>query len=64
MSRFWSECHEDVTRGGESQPCNKTAVALRIDQTEGLPYPVCAHHARGDDMVPLADIVLFARPSP
>jgi hypothetical protein len=49
-------CLEGVTRRGEFQPCEKTAVALRIDPTEGLPYPVCAYHARAD-MVPLADIV-------
>ena len=52
----WSECHEDVARGGESQPCDKTAVALRIDPTEGNPYPVCAYHARAE-MVPLTDLV-------
>jgi hypothetical protein len=50
---YYVECHEDVTRKGESQPCDKTAVALRIDPTEGTPYPVCAYHARAV-MVPLA----------
>ena len=46
------ECTEDVTRKGESQPCEKPAVALRIDPTEGDPYPVCIYHTRAP-MVPL-----------
>lgn len=36
------------------------AVALRFDlAADGKPYPVCAHHARGDvvHMVPLADVI-------
>lgn len=49
-------CHEDVTRKGESQPCEKTAVAVRIDPQERDPYPVCAFHARGE-MVPLTDLI-------
>jgi hypothetical protein len=49
-------CHEDVTRKGESQPCEKPAVAVRIDPADGGPYPVCKHHARGE-MVSLADLL-------
>jgi hypothetical protein len=48
-------CHEDVTRKGESQPCGKTAVAVRIDPEDSGPYPVCAYHARGE-MVSLTDL--------
>ena len=48
-------CHEDVTRKGESQPCEKTAVAVRIDPEDGDPYPVCSYHARWP-MVPLTDV--------
>ena len=51
-------CHEEVTRGGELESCDKTAVALRIDPQEGEPYPVCARHARAP-MVPLVDVVRF-----
>lgn len=51
-------CHENVTRGGEEQPCDKTPVALRLDPEEGSPYPVCAHHARAD-MVTLEEIVRY-----
>lgn len=52
----YGECHEEVTRRGESEPCDRTAVALRYDPTFGGPYPVCARHARGH-MVLLADVV-------
>lgn len=37
-------------------PCDKTAVAMRLDPTEGSPSPVCAYHSRAD-MVPLADVI-------
>ena len=52
------QCHEEVTRDGELEPCEKVAVALRIDPQESEPYPVCARHARGD-MVSLEAIVRF-----
>lgn len=48
-------CHEDVARKGVSQPCEKTAVAVRINPEDSGPYPVCAYHARGQ-MAPLADL--------
>jgi hypothetical protein len=51
----YGRCHEDVTRKGQSQPCEKTAVAVRIDAQDGGPYPVCAYHARGQ-MVPLTEL--------
>lgn len=51
-------CHEEVTRHGEVEPCDKVAVALRMDPEEHEPYPVCARHSRGD-MVPLETIVRF-----
>jgi hypothetical protein len=45
------ECHEEVTRRGELEPCDKAAVARRLD-VEGLVYPVCIYHTRAP-MVPL-----------
>ena len=45
-------CHEEVTRSGWLGPCDKLAVAVRIDPEHYEPYPVCARHARGE-MVPL-----------
>jgi hypothetical protein len=50
-------CHEDVTRQGVSQPCGKTAVAVRLDLEDDGPYPVCAYHTRGSRMVPLPDLL-------
>lgn len=52
------QCHEEVTRKGEIEPCDKPAVGLRIDPQESEPYPVCARHARAE-MVPLVDIVCY-----
>lgn len=52
------QCHEEVTRKGEIEPCDRTAVGLRIDPQESEPYPVCAGHARAD-MVTLEAIVRF-----
>jgi hypothetical protein len=52
---FAPECHEEVTRRGMLEPCEKVAVAVRIDPNEGSRYPVCARHVRGP-MVPLAEI--------
>ena len=52
------ECHEEVTRRGKLETCEKVAVALRIDPQESEPYPVCARHARAP-MVPLVDVVRF-----
>lgn len=51
------ECHETVIREGAQEPCDKPAVAVRIDPQWGEPYRVCARHARtGDLMVPLPEV--------
>jgi hypothetical protein len=49
-------CWEHVTRKGVAQPCDKTAVAVRIDPEDRGPYPVCAYHSRGE-MVSLPDLL-------
>lgn len=42
------ECHEEVSRKGELQPCDKPAVAERVDpEFDSLWYPVCTTHTRG-----------------
>lgn len=52
-------CAENVTRKGEEQPCDRTAVALRVEPEEPEQcYPVCGYHARAD-MVTLEQIVRF-----
>lgn len=61
--RFLDVCTEEVTRRGELEPCGKVAVGLRVDPTEGTPYPVCPYHARAR-MVPLSDLVAALKPPP
>ena len=52
------ECTEEVSRRGLVEPCDRVAVALRVDRNEGTLYPVCARHTRAE-MVPLGAIVRF-----
>jgi hypothetical protein len=57
----WPErCCVSVSRKGEEQPCDKTAVAVALlwDDWDGRDRPgaVCAFHAQGR-MVPLSEIV-------
>ncbi len=56
VRRFPGHCCNVAVRKGEEVPCDKVAVAVRIDTDDGHPYPVCAYHARGD-MVPLAELL-------
>lgn len=60
----YSECHEDVIRLGEHEPCDLPAVAVRLDPECGEPYPVCTKHARTPgSMVPIDAIVRAVRES-
>lgn len=60
LLRFPDRCAAEVTRVGESQPCDKVAVAVAEGDTDGWRcgfdawWPVCPHHSRGRKMVPLA----------
>lgn len=56
----FNQCHEEVTRGGYLQPCDKQAVAVRLDPEDNSPYPVCGYHSRGK-MVPLTILAEAAR---
>lgn len=55
LRRYPDKCCADVSRKGESQPCDKLAVAVALD-TEDDWWPVCAYHARGR-MMPLAELL-------
>lgn len=57
--KYPHECCAAVSRKGESEPCNKTAVAVAAGEDDGGPmwWPVCAYHARGRDMVSLAELI-------
>lgn len=54
LPKWWTECHEEVTRDGRAEPCDRTpVVALRADVREcsdpsnpSCWYPVCAKHTR------------------
>lgn len=53
---FAAECHEEVNRRCHLQPCDRPAVALRLDPHELTPYPVCSQHRRAP-MVALRDLI-------
>ena len=46
-------CCEGVDRKGEYQPCDKPAVAMRLERHDSppTPYPVCVAHCRVGEMV-------------
>ena len=59
-------CHQEVSRDGERQSCDKTAIGIRDGSAvdDGY-YPVCKYHANGS-MVSLAeifDVAFYARES-
>lgn len=56
IRRFPEKCHAEVSRQGEAQACDKTAVAVAIDEDEHW-YPVCPHHSRARRMVALVDLI-------
>lgn len=60
VERWPVECTEAVTRTSRTDsredPCEKVAVAVRFDPTNGGAYAVCARHARGE-MATLADLL-------
>lgn len=53
-------CHEEVSRKGELQPCEKSAVAKRFDGESW--YPVCTGHTRGP-CLPLSEPRWIATPA-
>jgi hypothetical protein len=56
--RFPDTCCAEVSRNGESQPCDKTAVAVADGDEESYQWwPVCPHHSRGRKMVPLSRLL-------
>ena len=68
IRKFPDKCCAEVTRKGESQPCDRTAVAAARnteDDTEDAYvqwWPVCAYHTRGHHMVPLAELLKAMTP--
>lgn len=58
MTQHSIVCHEAVARRDILQPCDSTAVAVRIDPASGGEYPVCIVHVR-DNMVALSDALTW-----
>lgn len=60
-------CDAGVYRKGEYVPCDKPAIGIILNSPgDGLDapagtfaWPVCAHHARKDRMVPLRDLLAW-----
>ena len=61
IRHFADKCCAEVSRNGESQPCDKTAVAVAIDAEDEHWWPVCGYHTRARRMVPLADLLACVR---
>lgn len=62
IRKYPDKCCSAVSRDGESQPCDKVAVAVCAgvaDDSEDDPHwwPVCAGHTRKGWMVPLEDLL-------
>ena len=58
LRRFSDRCCAEVIRNGETQPCDKPAVAVADGDAESDAWwPVCPHHTRGRKMVPLPDLI-------
>ena len=62
--KFPERCCATVTREGEMEACEKTAIAVAIydgDEYEWHAYPVCRHHGRGRPMMTLTDLIAAVR---
>lgn len=57
--RFPDSCCTEVSRKGESQPCDRPACGVIVgdDDGEQCGWPVCAFHARQGRMVSLATLL-------
>jgi hypothetical protein len=56
IDHFPSDCSAEVSRGGNSEPCDKPAYAVAVGDM-GPHWPVCIHHARGRQLVPLRAVL-------
>lgn len=54
MPKWWTECHEEISRDGWAEPCDaRPVVGLRCAPGHGGEwYPVCVKHVRA----PMADL--------
>lgn len=57
VRHYPDKCSSEVSRKGELQPCDKTAYAVAADDEIGAVWPVCLHHARGQNLITLAELL-------
>lgn len=57
IRRFPDRCAAEVSRQRCAEPCDKVAVAAVRDSEDGRGWPVCAYHARGRTLIPLAELI-------
>jgi hypothetical protein len=57
VKKFAHECCVEVARKGEWEPCGKPASGVTVDPEDPRWWPVCPHHSRGRQMVPLTKLL-------
>ncbi|OBJ14597.1 hypothetical protein [Mycobacterium sp. 1245801.1] len=55
IDKYPGQCAAEVSRKGNSEPCDEAAYAVAMDD-EGF-WPVCIKHARGQGLVPLSEVL-------
>jgi hypothetical protein len=60
VRKFPDKCCAEVSRDGESQPCDKTAVAVAYGDEDPRYWPVCKSHVRGREIVSLAELLAYS----
>lgn len=63
VCKFPDKCCAEVTRRGQAQPCDLTAVAVAVSTEAYDPgwWPVCRKHLRGRELVPLEHVLAAVR---
>jgi hypothetical protein len=59
VMKFPDLCCAEVTKSGQTQPCDLTAVAVATSTEAFDPgwWPVCRKHVRGRELVPLEEVL-------
>lgn len=56
--KFPEKCCVEVSRCGNSEPCDKPAVAVTVGaEAYELHWPICKSHIRGRELVPLSELL-------
>lgn len=57
LNAGWAECTEEVSRGGQAEPCGKPATAIAYDASAPTAWPVCSYHDRVGRTVTLSNVL-------